>query len=51
MILEGDVTTLSADKDTSVVVSRVFSFKWLKVSYKDNSAEWVRASMVAEKGE
>lgn len=49
MIIEGTAALSADNKD--VIVSRIFSFKWLKVSYKDNSAEWVRASTVTEKEE
>lgn len=49
MILEGDTVSLGADKPIDVQLTRVFSFKWAKVSYSDDSAEWVRTSAVTEK--
>lgn len=49
MMLEGDTVSLGVDKPIDVKISRVFSFKWAKVSYSDDSAEWVRTSAVTEK--
>lgn len=54
MALTEGCTVSTCDKDGKVsedlIVTRIYSFKWAKIQKEDKSAEWIRSSLLTEKG-